>query len=94
MGILSFQILYGRPNPDDTREVRNQNPYWKYPRGHTYGQIFVSTKICTAKSIISSIKIVRFSVYSLGFGLKSVTTSQKVECEEKVLAHMKSQIKK
>ena len=64
MGILSFQILYGRPNPDDTREVRNQNPYWKYPRGHTYGHVFVSTKICTAKSIISTIKIVRFSVYS------------------------------
>ena len=66
MGILSFQILYGRPNPDDTREVRNQNPYWKYPRGHTYGHVFVSTKICTAKSIISSIKI-RFIVFLFGF---------------------------
>ena len=44
MGILSFQILYGRPNPDDTREVRNQNPYWKHPGGRMYAQVFVSTK--------------------------------------------------
>ena len=44
MGILSFQFFYGRPNPDDTREVRNQNPYWKHPGGRMYAQVFVSTK--------------------------------------------------